>query len=179
MMISLAEVNAMDRLAFVARFGDVAENAPWVSERSATRRPFASREAMIAAFQSAIRDAPEADRLDLIRAHPDLAGRAAVAGEVAPESLKEQAAAGLDRLTPEEFDRFSELNRRYRDRFAIPFILAVKGATKLQILESFAARLDNDPDTEYATALDHVCRIVDLRIAGRVTEQTRGDSPCA
>lgn len=170
-MMSLAEVNAMDRLAFAARFGDVAEHAPWVAERSAARRPFASREAMIAAFQSAIRDASAAEQLGLIRSHPDLAGRAAVAGEVAVESLKEQAAAGLDRLTPEEFYRFTELNRRYRNRFAIPFILAVKGATKHQILESFAERLGNDPDAEYATALDHVCRIVGLRIAGRVAAQ--------
>lgn len=170
-MIGLDEVNAMDRRAFVSHFGDVAEHARWVAERSATRRPFASREAMIAAFQSAIRDASEAEQLRLIRAHPDLAGRAAIAGEVAEESLKEQAAAGLDRLTPEEFGRFTELNRRYRDRFAIPFILAVKGATRHQILESFAERLGNDPDAEYATALDHVCRIVGLRIAGRVAAQ--------
>ena len=171
-MISLAKVNAMDRLAFVAHFGDVAEHAPWVAERSATLRPFASCEAMIAAFQSAIRDASKAEQLRLIRSHPDLAGRAAIAGEVAAESLKEQAAAGLDRLTPEEFDRFTELNRRYRDRFAIPFIFAVKGAAKHQILDSFAERLGNDRDTEYAHALDHVCRIVGLRIAGRVAEQT-------
>jgi 2-oxo-4-hydroxy-4-carboxy-5-ureidoimidazoline decarboxylase len=171
-MMSLAEVNAMDRQAFVARFSDVAEHAPWVAERSATRRPFANREVMIAAFQSAIRDASRAEQLSLFRSHPDLAGRAAMAGEVAAESLKEQAAAGLDRLTPVEFDRLTEINRRYRHRFAIPFIFAVKGATKHQIFQSFAERLGNDPDTEHATALDHVCRIVGLRIAGRVAEQS-------
>jgi 2-oxo-4-hydroxy-4-carboxy-5-ureidoimidazoline decarboxylase len=127
---------------------------------------------MIAAFQSAIRHAPRAEQLRLICSHPDLAGRAAIAGDVAAESLKEQAAAGLDRLTAEEFDRFTELNRRYRERFAIPFILAVQGASRHQILDSFAERLGNDPDTEYATALDHVCRIVGLRIAGRVAQPT-------
>jgi len=171
-MISLAEVNAMDRRAFIARFGDVAEYAPWVAELAAMRRPFASLEAMTAAFQAVIREAPEAERLDLIRAHPDLAGRAAVAGELAEESRKEQEGAGLDRLTPEEFVCFTELNSRYRSRFAIPFIIAVKGADKHQILESFAERLGNDRDTECANALDHVCRIVGYRIAGRVAEQT-------
>lgn len=171
-MISLAEVNAMTKAVLVARFGDVAEHAPWVAELAALRRPFASREAMIASFQSAIREAPTAEQMGLIRAHPDLAGRAAVAGELEEESRNEQAGAGLDRLTPEEFARFNELNTRYRQRFAIPFILAVKGASKQQILESFAERLGNDRDTEYANALDHVCRIVGLRIAGRVAEQT-------
>jgi 2-oxo-4-hydroxy-4-carboxy-5-ureidoimidazoline decarboxylase len=178
-MISLAEVNAMAAPDFIARFGDVAEYAPWVAERAETRRPFASIEAMIAAFQAVIREAPEAERLRLVRAHPDLAGRAAIAGDLAEASRKEQAGAGLDRLTPEEFARFTDLNCRYRSRFGIPFIFAVKGATKHQILASFAERLGNDPDTEYATALDQVCRIVGFRIADRVSPQPPGSLPCA
>ncbi|MFW6076550.1 MAG: 2-oxo-4-hydroxy-4-carboxy-5-ureidoimidazoline decarboxylase [Hyphomicrobiales bacterium] len=167
-MMSLAEVNAMAKPAFVARFGDVAEHAPWVAERAADRRPFASVDGMIAAFQAVIRDAPEAERLRLIRAHPDLAGRASLAGDVAEESRKEQAGAGLDRLTPDEFARFTDLNDRYRARFGIPFILAVKGATRHQILDSFAERLDNDRDTELANAVDQVCRIVGFRLVDRV-----------
>ena len=174
-MISLAEVNAMAAPEFVARFGDVAEHAPWVAERAETRRPFANVEAMVAAFQTVIREAPEAERLRLIRAHPDLAGRAAMA----EESRKEQAGAGLDRLTPEEFARFTDLNSRYRSRFAIPFIFAVKGATRHQILASFAERLGNDCETEHATALEQVCRIVGFRIADRVSPQPPGSLPCA
>lgn len=161
----LAEVNAMAQADFVACFGDVAEHSPWVAERAETRRPFANVEAMVAAFQAAIRGAPEAQQLDLIRAHPDLAGRA----RMAEESRKEQAGAGLDQLSTEEFDRFTDLNGRYRERFGIPFILAVKGATRHQILDSFAGRLGNDRDTELATALDQVCRIVGFRLAERVT----------
>jgi 2-oxo-4-hydroxy-4-carboxy-5-ureidoimidazoline decarboxylase len=168
-MIRLAEVNAMIPSDFVARFGDVAEHSPWVAEQAASRRPFASINAMVTAFQTAIREAPEARQLDLIRAHPDLAGRAAVAGDLAEESRKEQEGAGLDRLTREEFARFTEFNSRYRERFGIPFILAVKGATRHQILESYAARLGNDRDTELANALDQVCRIVGFRLAERVT----------
>ena len=163
-MMTLAEVNVLAVSAFVERFGDVAEHAPWVAERAETQRPFASVNALVAAFQAAIRDAPEAERLRLIRAHPDLAGRAAMAAE----SRKEQAGAGLDRLSTEEFARFTDVNSRYRERFGIPFILAVKGATRHQILDSFAARLGNDRDSELATALDQVCRIVGFRIAERV-----------
>jgi 2-oxo-4-hydroxy-4-carboxy-5-ureidoimidazoline decarboxylase len=163
-MMTLAEANALAAPDFVARFGDVAEHSPWVAERAERQRPFDTVEAMVAAFQAAISDAPEAEKLHLIRAHPDLAGRAAMAAE----SRKEQAGAGLDQLTPEEFARFTDLNSRYRERFGIPFILAVKGATRHQILDSFAARLGNDRDTELATALDQVCRIVGFRLAERV-----------
>jgi 2-oxo-4-hydroxy-4-carboxy-5-ureidoimidazoline decarboxylase len=160
----LAEVNAMAQADFVARFGDVAEHSPWVAERAERQRPFASVDAMVAAFQAAIREASEAEQLGLVRAHPDLAGRAAMADE----SRKEQAGAGLDRLSADEFARFTDLNSRYRERFGIPFILAVKGATRHQILDSFAGRLGNDRDTELATSLDQVCRIVGFRIAERV-----------
>jgi 2-oxo-4-hydroxy-4-carboxy-5-ureidoimidazoline decarboxylase len=164
-MMTLAEVNAMAAPAFVARFGDVAERSTWVAERAERQRPFASVDAMVAAFQAAIRDASEAERLRLIRAHPDLAGRAAMA----EESRKEQAGAGLDRLSADEFARFTELNSQYRERFGIPFILAIKGATRHQILESFASCLGNDRDTELANSLDQVCRIVGFRLAERVT----------
>lgn len=174
-MISLAEVNAMAAPDFIARFGDVAEHAPWVAERAETRRPFASVEAMLAAFQAVVREASEAERLRLIRAHPDLAGRAAMA----EGSRKEQAGAGLDRLTPEEFARFTDLNSRYRSRFGIPFVFAVKGAAKHQILASFAVRLGNDRETEHATALEQVCRIIGFRIADRVSPQPPGRIPCA
>jgi 2-oxo-4-hydroxy-4-carboxy-5-ureidoimidazoline decarboxylase len=167
-MISLAEVNAMAHTAFIERFGDAAEHAPWVAEQAARRRPFASRDTMIAAFQAVIREAGEAEQLRLIRAHPDLAGRATVAGELTEDSRTEQAGAGLDRLTPDEFARFCDLNSRYRTRFAMPFIFAVKNATKQQILQGFAERLGNDLETEQANALDQVCRIVGFRIAVRV-----------
>jgi OHCU decarboxylase len=108
----LAEVNAMAQPDFVANFGDVAEHSPWVAERAEVQRPFASVDAMVAAFQTAIRDAPEAEQLRLICAHPDLAGRAAMA----EESRKEQAGAGLNQLSPEEFARFTDLNSRYKER---------------------------------------------------------------
>ena len=161
-------VNAFDAPAFAARFGDIAEASPWIAEAAFEARPFADREAMVAAFVAVVRAAPRERQLALLRAHPDLAGRAAVAGEVAEESRREQAGAGLDRLTTEEFDRFHDLNARYRERFGFPFIFAVRGATKEAILAAFEARVGNDADAERATALANVERIVRFRIEDRV-----------
>ncbi len=166
--MALAEANAMPATAFIAAFGDVAEHAPWVAERAAEARPFADREAMIEAFAGAVRSAPARSRLALIRAHPDLAGKAAVAGDLTDESRREQAAVRLDTMTPEEFARFSELNRRYGETFGFPFIFAVRGATKQQILAGFEARLANDPENEFQTATAQVARIIRFRLEARV-----------
>lgn len=164
----IAAVNALPQADFVAAFGDIAEHSPWVAEAAGRARPFASRDAMVAAFVEAIGGADPALQLDLIRAHPDLAGRAAIAGELAPESRREQAGAGLDALTPDEFARFTDLNDRYRARFRFPFILAVRGATKHTILASFEERVDRLPHVEFAAALEQVKRILAFRIEDRV-----------
>ena len=171
--MTLAAVNALDAAAFTARFGDVAEHSPWVAERAATARPFTDRAEMIAAFVAAVRAAPPAAQLALLRAHPDLADRAAVAGgtgadEIAAESRREQAGAGLDRLTPGQFARFAELNARYRARFGFPFIFAVKGANKEMILTAFKERVGNGLAVERAAALANVERILRFRIEDRV-----------
>ena len=165
---SIETVNALDAGAFVARFGDVAEDSPWVAEAAFAARPFADREALVEAFAVAVRSASRRKQLALLRAHPDLAGRAAVAGDVAEDSRREQAGAGLDRLTSAEFARFTDLNARYRERFGFPFIFAVKGATKDAILAAFEARIGNDAETERAAALAHVERIFRFRIEDRV-----------
>ena len=161
-------MNAFDAAAFTARFGDIAEDSPWVAAAADKARPFADREVMVAAFAAAVRAAPRDRQLALLRAHPDLAGRAAVAGDIAEESRREQAGAGLDLLTAEEFTRFHDMNARYRERFGFPFIFAVKGATKEAILAAFEARIDNDAETERATALANVERILRFRIEDRV-----------
>jgi len=166
--ISLAVANAMTLGDFVAAFGGIAEHSPWVAERAAERRPYPSRTAMIAAFQAAIGEAGADEQRALLVAHPDLAGRAAIAGDLTDDSKREQAGAGLDRLTAEEFARFTVLNTAYRDRFGIPFIFAVRGADKQRILAAFEERIGNDPGVERATALGQVCRIVAFRIEDRV-----------
>ena len=166
--LSIKTVNALDAGTFVARFGDVAEHSPWVAEAAFAARPFADREALVEAFAAAVRAASREAQTALLRAHPDLAGRAAVAGDIAEDSRREQAGAGLDRLTASEFARFHDLNTRYRKRFGFPFIFAVKGATKDAILAAFETRIGNDAETERAAALANVERILRFRIEDRV-----------
>jgi 2-oxo-4-hydroxy-4-carboxy-5-ureidoimidazoline decarboxylase len=168
--LPVAAVNALAAADFVAQFGEIAEHSPWVAEQAADARPFISRQHMITAFEAVIRDATQEMQLDLLNAHPDLAGRAAIAGNVGTESLSEQAGAGLDRLTREEFERFTVLNDAYRARNGFPFILAVRGATKTDILNAFEIRIENDKAKEFATALDQVCRIVRFRLEDKVSE---------
>lgn len=164
-MMTLNQVNALEPDAFMTSFGDVAEHSPWVARHAASARPFASREAMIAAFSAAVRAASHAAQLALIRAHPDLATKARLTGD----STREQAGAGLNSLDAEEFTRFIHLNERYKARFDFPFIFAVKGATKHQVFAAFAERIDNNPEDEFATALAQIARIFRFRIEDRVT----------
>ncbi len=166
--ITLEAVNAMDLADFVAAFGDVAEHSAWVAERAAEQRPFASKHDMIEAFGDEVREAGPGEKLGLLRAHPDLAGRAAVAGEVAEDSRREQASAGLDQLTPEEFSRFTELNAAYTAKFGFPFILAVRGADKQTILDAFAERIEREPEAEKAMAVSEVTRIIGFRLEDRI-----------
>jgi 2-oxo-4-hydroxy-4-carboxy-5-ureidoimidazoline decarboxylase len=166
--IALDAVNLMTEDAFVATFGDVAEHSPWVAANAAEARPFISRRAMSEAFLDAMFEAGAPRQLALLRAHPDLAGRAAIAGALAPESSREQSRAGLDRLTPEEFQKFTALNAAYQEKFGFPFIVAVKGIDKHGILSAFEKRLKNDPEDEFATALRQVARIVAFRLEDRV-----------
>ena len=158
-------VNGLGAKAFMATFGDVAEHSPWVAEAAEEMRPFRDRAEIVAAFEQALRAAGRAAKLALIRAHPDLATRAR---SIPDDSRREQAGAGLDALSPEEFARFEALNKAYRDRFGFPFIYAVHGATKADILASFEERLGNSPETEFERALDEVVRIFRFRIEDRI-----------
>jgi 2-oxo-4-hydroxy-4-carboxy-5-ureidoimidazoline decarboxylase len=164
-MMTLAEVNDLSAEAFAAAFGDVAEHSPWVARHAAAARPFATREAMVAAFAGAVAAAKRESQLALIKAHPDLATKA----KLTADSTREQMGAGLDTLSAVEFARFTHLNEFYKAKFDFPFIFAVKGATKRMILEAFAERVNNTPEQEFAAALAQVCRIFGFRIEDRVT----------
>jgi 2-oxo-4-hydroxy-4-carboxy-5-ureidoimidazoline decarboxylase len=155
----------MPRTVFIDAFGDVAEHSPWVAEEAWFKQPFADRNGLIRAFEVALRGASQDAKLALIRAHPDLATRA----KLTEESLHEQADAGLDRLTPEEFKRFSALNEAYKSRFGFPFIFAVKGATKGQVIQAFEDRIVNSPEVEFETALTQIARIFRFRLEDRVS----------
>jgi 2-oxo-4-hydroxy-4-carboxy-5-ureidoimidazoline decarboxylase len=163
-MRTIAEVNAMTLETFMGAFGDVAEHSPWVAEGAAGFRPFNSREAMIGAFSHVVEAAAHARQLALIRAHPDLATKA----RLTSDSTREQQGAGLASLGEEEFARFTHLNDSYKAKFGFPFIFAVKGATKQQILASFEVRLSSSVEGEFTNAIAQVCRIFRFRIEDRV-----------
>jgi 2-oxo-4-hydroxy-4-carboxy-5-ureidoimidazoline decarboxylase len=137
------------------------EHSPWVEERAEARPSSGDRHADLMAV---VYDATPDEQLALIRAHPELAGKAAVA--LTEASAAEQVSAGLDRLTQQEFDRFHALNAAYRDKFGFPFIICVRLTDKAGILAAMERRLANDRDTEIATALEQVGEIVRLRLEG-------------
>lgn len=169
-MITLAELNRLDRAGFVAALDGLYEHSPWVADAAFAAAPFASKLALLDALNAAMLAAPEARQLDLIRAHPELAGKAAIASALTAASTREQAGAGLSQCTPDEFASLHRLNAEYRARFGFPFILAVKGHTRASIIASLAARLANDRATEQARALREIGRIAGFRLADRVTE---------
>lgn len=161
----------MGKEAFVACFGGVYEHSPWIAEAVWDLEPDADRaedqdtaEGIHAAFRSVVDAADHGAKLDLLRAHPDLAGKLAIAGALTAESTSEQASADLGNCTAEEFAEFQSLNDRYKQKFGFPFILAVRGYHRSDILEIFRARVENDPETEFETALAQVHRIARLRL---------------
>lgn len=165
---TLAALDAMSVPDFTAALGAVYEHAPWVAAGAATRRPFATVEALADAMRAVIEEASDEARLALLTGHPELAGRAARAGRIAPASVEEQAAAGLDRLSEAEYARFEAMNAAYRERFGIPFIVCVKRHGRASLLGRFEARLASDPETERRTALTEVFRIAAIRLSGLV-----------
>lgn len=166
--LSIDALNRLDREAFVGALGFAFEGPPWIQEAAWEARPFAGLDELHRALVAAMLAAPEERKVALIRAHPDLAGKAALAGELTPESTREQAAAGLDRLTPEEFSRFTALNEAYRARFGFPFVVCAREHTKTSILEAFGARLQHDREREIASALDEIGKIARLRLFERL-----------
>jgi OHCU decarboxylase len=151
---------------FVARFGGVFEHSPWVAERAFDTTPDVSmtsdsvHEALVAPFRAA----SHAERLAVLRAHPDLAGKLAIAGGLTEDSKAEQAGAGLDRLSAAEHARFTGLNTAYTKKFGFPFIIAVKGLNKDDILAAFETRIDNSLEEEFETASAQVEKIALLRL---------------
>jgi len=162
--MTLDEVNVLDESAFVAALGGVFEQSPWVAAAVWPQRPFASVKALHAAMVKSLSDAPEDQQLALIRAHPELAGKAAVGGKLTADSRGEQSAAGLMHCSAEEFARLAALNEAYNSKFGFPFIIAVKGLDRHAIIERFAERLGHDRDREFAEALTQMARIARLRL---------------
>jgi 2-oxo-4-hydroxy-4-carboxy-5-ureidoimidazoline decarboxylase len=162
--VDALDAGRLDRDAFVARFGGVFEHSPWVAGRVVDARPFASVAALHAAMAAAVRAEGEAAQLALLRAHPELASKAASAGELTADSAREQDAAGLRQCSAEELEALQRMNAQYGEIFGFPFIVAVRGLDRAGILERLAERLHNDRATEFDGALRQVERIAALRL---------------
>lgn len=158
--MTLADLNGADRTRFVDLVGWVFEHSPWVAERAWPERPFLTVDELHTAMTRVVASASREEQLELLRAHPDLGTRA----RMSDASVGEQAGVGLDRLTPAEFERLHTLNMAYRERFGFPFLYAVKGATKQQILDALDARLSKALDDEFQEALRQVFRIARFRL---------------
>jgi len=152
---------------FVLRYGGIYEHSPWVARRvqNVLAGAAVNCESLASLMADCVDNASVETQLDLIRAHPDLAGKAEVAGELTADSSEEQSKAGLDQCTAEEFESFQSLNTAYKEKFGFPFIMAVRESTRGDILEAFAARINNDYDFEFETALREIHKIARLRLA--------------
>jgi 2-oxo-4-hydroxy-4-carboxy-5-ureidoimidazoline decarboxylase len=164
MQRQLFELNSMDRAGFVEAIGWVFENSPWVAERAWSNRPFSCLESLLSTMIAEVEAASEQEQLSLLRAHPDLGARV----RVGTASAAEQAGAGMDSLNEEEFRRIQALNSAYRAKFGFPFLFAVKGSTKTDILRNLEQRGERAPETEYREALAQVYRIAEFRLRDTV-----------
>ena len=155
----------MSSLDFVARFGGIYEHSSWVAEQA---QPLLGTDFtpddIARVMADCVDNASSDSQLALIRAHPDLAGKARLAGELTVDSETEQTSAGLDQCTPDEHKTFHKLNGRYKDKFGFPFVMAVRNSSRRQILDAFEGRLENDYDEEFETALLEIHKIARLRL---------------
>lgn len=165
-------VRTLSREDFIARFGGIFEHSAWVAEGAYDRGLGAqsdTAEGLHAEMTAIMRAASRDMQLALINAHPDLAGKLHAAGRLTADSTKEQSSAGLDMLTDEERLRFTQLNEAYKARFGFPFIMAVKGRTKAEILAAFEVRIAHDKEQEFATALAEIEKIALLRLKDMIS----------
>jgi len=168
--MTLWELNRLSPAAFATALGHVFEHSPWVAERAGRKRPFASVGALHETMMATVWAAPAASQMALLRAHPELAGKAALRGELTADSTLEQSGAGLAECSAEELVRLTTLNAEYNAKFGFPFILAVKGYDRAGILREFARRVERDPSVEFEEALKQVARIARARLDALLNE---------
>jgi 2-oxo-4-hydroxy-4-carboxy-5-ureidoimidazoline decarboxylase len=162
--LTLQDVNAFDQEHFVVALHALFEGPPWIVAQSWHARPFASLAQLHQALCNVMLSASTEQKVALLQAHPDLVGRAALAGTLTPESTSEQASAGLDQLSPTEIATFTHLNQAYRDRFGFPFVICARENKKASILAGFSTRLENSRTQEIEIALAEVAKICSFRL---------------
>jgi len=161
----------MTREEFIERYGGIYEHSPWVAEQAYEMLLADGNAALPELFARCVDRADDAEKLALICAHPDLAGKAAVSGELTQDSSEEQQSAGIDQCTPAEYQRFQSLNDQYKDKFRFPFVMAVRNSDRYKILAAFEERLQNGRDEEAAKAIREIHKIAGLRFAAMATEE--------
>lgn len=166
---TLTQINALAREEFVRVIGPVFEHSPWIAEATWPKRPFVSVDTLHAALCEIVLGAGEEKQLALIRAHPDLVGKLALAGQLTTESTKEQASAGLGHLTPEEVALFQQNNAAYKAKFGFPFVICARLNKKEAILNGFKIRLQNSRAQEMQAALTEIFKVASLRLKDLVT----------
>jgi len=155
----------MSASTFVVKFAGIYEHSSWVAERAEPHLQQSPAVDDIARVMADCVDNASTERqLELIRAHPDLAGKAQVSGELTAESTTEQASAGLDQCTQAEYEQLHSLNDRYKEKFGFPFVMAVRNSNRQQILQMFERRLQNEYDDEFEAALVEIHKIAGLRL---------------
>lgn len=165
--VSTIKLSDLSKTDFVARYGGLYEHSPWIA--ASAWSAFADQTSttlatLRAQFKTVVQEASKNQQLDLLRAHPELAGKAAVNGDLTAESTQEQSSARLDLCTQKEFNRFQELNKQYNEKFGFPFILAVRGRSRAEVLAAFEERVNNNAQVEFETALEQVHQIASLRL---------------
>lgn len=166
-ILSTARPSSLGLKDFLAQYGDIFEHSPWVAETSwkqGLTTQHDDADVLADSMGAVLRNAEIDEQIAVIRAHPDLAGKAALAGELTQDSTREQAGAGLDQCTAAEFERFQRMNEAYQDKFGFPFVIAVKGLDRHAILAAFETRLENDSATERQTAIDQIIQIARFRL---------------
>lgn len=170
---TIETINALDATGFVAVLGPLFEGSPWIAQQTWAQRPFADATQLHGALVATMQQAAQPQQIALIQAHPDLAGKAALAGTLTAESRSEQSSAGLDQLAAAEFADFNQLNGAYRERFGFPFVICVREQTKDSILASFRPRLGHSREQEIATALGEIAKIARLRLNDMLADGER------
>lgn len=169
---NLKQLSELDQTGFTRQLADIFEHSPWVAERAWVHRPFQSLEALHQCMVDVVKQASRAEQHDLIMAHPELAGKEARSDGLTPSSTQEQHGAGLDQCSPDELQRLRTLNTRYRQTFGFPFIIAVKGLDRYQIMDAIGVRLSHTPDTEFQTCLNEIAKIARFRLHARLSALT-------
>ncbi|HSU57306.1 MAG TPA: 2-oxo-4-hydroxy-4-carboxy-5-ureidoimidazoline decarboxylase [Candidatus Dormibacteraeota bacterium] len=162
--MTLLALNNLSRDEFVRIVGPVFEHSPWIADQTWPKRPFANFETLLRALCETVHNSREDKQLGLVRAHPDLVGRAALEGKLTGASTSEQASAGLNTLTAEEISTFQNFNAAYRERFGFPFIICARLNKKEAMLQAFPVRLKHSREQELKTALEEIYKIASFRL---------------